>query len=159
MKYRINISIKNLNETKFFAKVISKIIHLKVLILLKGKIGTGKTTFTSYLINEIAKKKTKVLSPTFPIVNTYKFEDKEIWHYDLYRLNDKKEFNSLDFEIALENYVIVEWPEIMEDLFPHRRIEISFKDLGDYSRNIDIIFFGYDNLFYNKVWKLLKQKF
>ena len=159
MKYKINISIKNLNETKFFAKVISKIIHPKVLILLKGKIGTGKTTFTSYLINEIAKKKTKVLSPTFPIVNTYKFEDKEIWHYDLYRLSNKKEFYSLDFEIALENFVIIEWPEIMEDLFPQKRIEITFKDLGDYSRKVDIIFFGYDNLFYNKVWKLLKQKF
>jgi len=126
---------------------------------LKGKIGTGKTTFTSYLINEIAKKKTKVLSPTFPIVNTYKFEDKEIWHYDLYRLSNKKEFYSLDFEIALENFVIIEWPEIMEDLFPQKRIEITFKDLGDYSRKVDIIFFGYDNPFYNKVWKLLKQKF
>ena len=159
MKYKINISIKNLNETKFLAKVISKIVHPKVLILLKGKIGTGKTTFTSYLINEIAKEKTKVLSPTFPIVNTYKFGDKEVWHYDLYRLNNKNEFYSLDFEIAFDNYVIVEWPEVMEDLFPQKRIEIMFNDLGDYSREIDIIFFGYDKPFYNKVWKLLKQKF
>ena len=159
MKHKINIIIKNLNETKFLAKVISKIVHPKVLILLKGKIGTGKTTFTSYLINEIAKKKIKVLSPTFPIVNTYKFGDKEIWHYDLYRLNDKNEFYSLDFEIALDNYVIVEWPEVMEDLFPKRRIEIIFKDFGDYSRKLDVIFFGYENPLYNKVWKLLKQKF
>ena len=159
MKYKINISIKNLNETKFLAKVISKIVHPKVLILLKGKIGTGKTTFTSYLINEIAKEKTKVLSPTFPIVNTYKFGDKEVWHYDLYRLNNKNEFYSLDFEIAFDNYVIVEWPEVMEDLFPQKRIEIMFKDFGDYSRKIDVIFFGYDNPLYNKVWKLLKQKF
>ncbi len=159
MKYKINISIKNLNETKFLAKVISKIVHPKVLILLKGKIGTGKTTFTSYLINEMAKEKTKVLSPTFPIVNTYKFGDKEVWHYDLYRLNNKNEFYSLDFEIAFDNYVIVEWPEVMEDLFPQKRIEIMFKDFGDYSRKVDVIFFGYDYPFYNKVWKLLKQKF
>ena len=159
MKYKINISIKNLNETKFLAKVISKIIHPKVLILLKGKIGTGKTAFTSYLINEIAKEKTKVLSPTFPIVNTYKFRDKEVWHYDLYRLNNKNEFYSLDFEIAFDNYVIVEWPEVMEDLFPKKRIELMFKDFGDYSRKVDVIFFGYDYPFYNKVWKLLKQKF
>ena len=159
MNYKINISIKNLNETKFLAKVISRIVHPKVLILLKGKIGTGKTTFTSYLINEIAKRKTKVLSPTFPIVNTYKFGNKEIWHYDLYRLKNKNEFYSLDFEIALDNYVIVEWPEIMEDLFLQKRIVIMFKDFGDYSRTVDVIFSGYDNPFYNKVWKLLKQKF
>ena len=49
MKYKINISIKNLNETKFLAKVISKIVHPKVLILLKGKIGTGKQPLQAIL--------------------------------------------------------------------------------------------------------------
>ena len=71
MVYQINISVKNLNETKYLAKVFSLTVKIPLFLSLKGKIGTGKTTFANFLINQIAKKKIKVLSPTFPIVNIY----------------------------------------------------------------------------------------
>ena len=159
MVYQINISVKNLNETKYLAKVFSLTVKIPLFISLKGKIGTGKTTFANFLINQIAKKKIKVLSPTFPIVNIYKVRKTEVWHYDLYRISDKNEFFKLDFDIALNHYVLVEWPELMEEFFPKDRIEITFKDGEADVRNIKICFLGKTSVYYKEVWKHLKKKF
>ena len=48
MVNEINISVKNLNETKYLAKVFSQKLKFPILIVLKGKIGTGKTTFANF---------------------------------------------------------------------------------------------------------------
>ena len=159
MSYEINISVKNLNETKYLAKVFVLTLKVPLLISLKGKIGMGKTTFASFFINHLSKEKVKVLSPTFPIVNTYKLKKLEIWHYDLYRIKDKKEFFTLDFDIALNNCVLVEWPELMEEFFPKNRIEIFFKDEESDLRNIKISLLGSCTNYYKEIWKLLKKKF
>ena len=97
MEYDINISVKNLNETKYLAKILSLKFSPPLFISLKGEIGTGKTTFANFFVNHLSEQKTKVLSPTFPIVNIYKVKKNEIWHYDLYRIKDKNEFFKLEF--------------------------------------------------------------
>ena len=57
MDYEINISLKNLNETKYLAKVFSLTLKSPLFISLKGKIGSGKTTFASFFINQLSKRK------------------------------------------------------------------------------------------------------
>ena len=81
------------------------------------------------------------MSPTFPIINIYKLKKVEIWHYDLYRIKDPKEFFTLDFDVALNHCVLVEWPEIMEEFFPKNRVEIIFKDDEKDLRNLKNLFF------------------
>ena len=159
MDYDINISVKNLNETKYLAKILSLKFSPPLFISLKGEIGTGKTTFANFFVNHLSEKKTKVLSPTFPIVNIYKVKKNEIWHYDLYRIKDKNEFFKLDFDLALNHCVLVEWPELMEEFFPKRRIEITFKDNKANCRNVKICLLGFDSNYYKETWKLLKKKF
>ena len=111
----------------------------------------------TFFINQLSKVKLKVLSPTFPIVNIYKIKENEIWHYDLYRIKDKHEFFTLDFDIALNHCVLVEWPEILEEFFPKSRIEIFFKEDKNDLRNIKISFFGSVTSYYKEIWKLLKK--
>ena len=159
MDYEINISVKNLNETKYLAKVFSLKLKIPFFLSLKGKIGTGKTTFASFFINHVSKEKIKVLSPTFPIINIYKLKKVEIWHYDLYRIKDPKEFFTLDFDVALNHCVLVEWPEIMEEFFPKNRVEIIFKDDEKDLRNLKICFLGCNANYYEEIWKHLKKKF
>ena len=159
MDYEINISVKNLNETKYLAKVFSITLKSPLFISLKGKIGSGKTTFASLFINQLSKEKIKVLSPTFPIVNTYKIKKTEIWHYDLYRIKDKIEFFSLDFDIALNHCVLVEWPELMEEFFPKNRVEIIFTDNEAGDRYVKICLLDFNSNYYKEIWKLLKKKF
>ena len=60
MDYDINISVKNLNETKYLAKVFSLKFTTPLFISLKGEIGTGKTTFANFFINHLSEQKTNL---------------------------------------------------------------------------------------------------
>jgi tRNA threonylcarbamoyladenosine biosynthesis protein TsaE len=134
MKDEFEINLKNLNDTQKLAEKIANVVKPKTFISLRGKIGTGKTTFVRFLINFLSRKKVKVLSPTFSLVNFYELINVKIWHYDLYRLKNKNEIFDLDFDIALLGCVIVEWPEIIEEFLPKDRIEILFDEDKNFTR-------------------------
>ena len=57
----------------------------KTIILLKGQLGSGKTTFVKELLS-YKYKFNNVNSPTFGIINTYDVKENLIFHYDLYRI-------------------------------------------------------------------------
>ncbi len=142
MKEQYDIHLKNLNECAKLAKKISKFIQHESFLCLYGDLGSGKTTFARFLINSLADKKTKVLSPTFPILQTYDLSKIKIWHYDLYRISKKDEIFNLDFETALKDCVIVEWPEIVKDFLPKNRIDFFFFEDKHFNRRVKIKFFG-----------------
>tara|TARA_B100000963_G_C22434359_1_gene583614 strand:+ start:373 stop:807 length:435 start_codon:yes stop_codon:yes gene_type:complete len=144
MKDDFKIKLTTLEDTKSFAKEISKIIKPKTFISLRGKLGVGKTTLVREIINILSKKKQKVPSPTFSIVNTYNSRIGRIWHYDLYRIQNKNEIFNLDYDIALLECVIVEWPEIIKDFFPRKRIEIHLKEDLEFSRSAILRKINYD---------------
>ena len=158
MTSELYIRIKNLNETKILAQKVSESLSIPFFICLSGDIGSGKTTFARFLINQFSKKKIKVLSPTFPIVQIYDLKSVNIWHYDLYRIEKKKEFFNLDFDAAIADCVIVEWPDIFLDNFPKDRIEIIFHDDENNSRDVRIKLFGTSQKIKEKLWKKLDQK-
>ena len=70
----------------------------------------------------------------------------------------KKEFFNLDFDTAISNCVIVEWPDIFLDYFPKNRIEIIFQDENNNSREVRIKLFGISQKIKEKLWKKLVQK-
>ena len=128
MTDEFKINLDNLRETEKLAQNIAKRIKPKTFISLRGKLGVGKTTLASLIINNLSKKKIRVLSPTFSLVNIYDLKNIKIWHYDLFRLSNKKEIFELDFELALLDCVIVEWPEIITEYLPHKRIDIHLDE-------------------------------
>ena len=128
MKDEFKINLDNLRETEKLAQKISKRIKPKSFISLRGKLGVGKTTLASLIINNLSKKKIRVLSPTFSLVNIYDLKNIKVWHYDLFRLKNKTEIFELDFELALSDCVIVEWPEIITEYLPHKRIDIHLDE-------------------------------
>ena len=124
MKDEFKINLVNLRETEKLAQKIAQRIEPKSFISLRGKLGVGKTTLASLIINNLSKKKIRVISPTFSLVNIYDLKTIKVWHYDLFRLRNKKEIFELDFELALLDCVIVEWPEIITEYLPNKRIDI-----------------------------------
>ena len=139
--------LKKIEDTKNLSKNISKIIKAGDIIFLYGEIGTGKTTFTRFVINYFESrnkiKNSDVLSPTFNIVYDYDIGKEKILHYDLYRLKNYNEISQLGmFETSNDSIKIVEWPELI-DSKPKDRIDIQFKysKLID-SRKIKVIGFG-----------------
>lgn len=109
--------------------------HIKhSILLLKGNLGAGKTTFTQNLLKKMGIKD-QVSSPTYSIVNEYETDDRKIYHFDLYRMNSKEEVYEMGIEEYLDdnNFSIIEWPEIYEEEFadfPHHIIEISHAESG-----------------------------
>ena len=111
--------IKSLEQLNSLSKKVADHIKEKDFIFLTGEIGVGKTTFTRYLINYLQRKEgsntTEVLSPTFNLLYEYDLKKFKIMHYDLYRINNRKELNNLGIFQENENAIkIIEWPGIIK---------------------------------------------
>ena len=94
------INITSEKSTKELAQKFTEYLKGGEFILLYGEMGVGKTTFVKYFINEFQKKnelsQTEITSPTFNLLNEYQIRDTKIKHYDLFRINSKKEVNDLE---------------------------------------------------------------
>ena len=107
-------------------------------LFLYGEMGVGKTTFVRYLINGFQKKNklklTEVTSPTFNLLSEYNINNLTIKHYDLYRLKNEREIDSLGlFEEDPDSIILVEWPEIVKrDL--KNLIKLYFSYENDYQK-------------------------
>ena len=120
----------NLSQIDTISKKIISNISNTDYIFLFGELGSGKTTFTRSLINELQKKnkvnKTEVLSPTFNLLYEYEIKSLKVMHYDLYRLESLKEIDQLGIFENSENAIsIVEWPEKIKKNVEDR-LEITF---------------------------------
>ena len=108
-------SLEHLNSLSH--KVADQLIKNDCIFLI-GEIGTGKTTFTRYLINYLQEKNgekiTEVLSPTFNLLYEYDLNNLKIMHYDLYRIRDEKELKHLGiFSDNQDTIKIIEWPQLI----------------------------------------------
>ena len=109
-------------------------------VFLYGEVGVGKTTFVRYLINGFQKKNklilTEVTSPTFNLLSEYSINNLTIKHYDLYRLKNESEVDSLGlFEEEPDTIILVEWPEIIKrDL--KNLVKLYFSYENDYQKRI-----------------------
>ena len=140
---RINISEEK--KTKLIARIFSKNIKAGDVLFFKGELGVGKTTFIKYLINFLQTDKsnlvTEIPSPTFNLVNEYQIDSLIIKHYDLYRINDEKELNSIGiFEDSSEQITLIEWPEIIKNHRIKNIVYLNFDYDEDYkSRYLTIL--------------------
>jgi len=110
----------------------------KTIILLKGQLGSGKTTFVKELLFH-KYKFNDVNSPTFGIINSYNISKNLIFHYDLYRINNASELDEIGFYDNLETEAVhfIEWPEIIPLKLIHANFIITF-DLIDQYRLLSI---------------------
>ncbi|EKE09082.1 MAG: ATPase or kinase [uncultured bacterium] len=114
-------------ETKALAYKVARELHLGDLLLLKGELGSGKSTFARALIQTLCGETTEVPSPTFTLVQSYEAPEFTLWHFDLYRLDHPDEIFELGIEEALRCGVcVIEWPERLGTHLPNTYREIEF---------------------------------
>lgn len=94
--------------------IIPKLQHR--ILLLKGNLGAGKTTFSQFLLKSLGSTD-EVSSPTYTIVNEYNTPNGVVFHFDLYRMKSVEEVYDIGMEDYLDNarLCIIEWPDIYED--------------------------------------------
>ncbi len=127
-------------ETKNIAREIASKIESNALIILNGELGAGKTKFTEGFLSYFGLE-SEISSPTFTIVNEYKNEKANIYHFDVYRLSDIDEFYAIGGEEYFSRGIcIIEWGEIIEDALPGHYIKIDIqKDEENLEKRIIII--------------------
>ena len=113
-------------ETAHLAQELAASLKPGDVILLKGELGAGKSTFARALIQALCGEHTEVPSPTFTLVQTYEAPHFVLWHFDLYRLEHVEEIHELGIEEAYATGVcLIEWPERLGTALPKEYIEIE----------------------------------
>ena len=128
-------------ETKELGKKIAESIgNNKKIIVLNGELGAGKTKFTEGFLSYYGLEN-EISSPTFTIVNEYKNEKVNIYHFDVYRLLDVDEFYAIGGEEYFDKGIcLIEWGEQIEDALPLEYIKITLKK-NDENENTRILNF------------------
>ena len=133
--------LKNTSETISFGKDFVKNLKPKSIILLKGPIGAGKTSFVKGIGQGLYIKE-GITSPTFALSHHYESGTMHLIHMDLYRLEDYKSARELyieeEEELEINNgLLIIEWPELIEPILDiYWKIEISYDSKE--GRNLNI---------------------
>ena len=102
-----------------------------------GGMGAGKTTFIHALC--LVKGVTDTVgSPTFSIINEYRYPAGKIFHIDLYRLKDEEEAIRAGVEDVLYSgdICLVEWPERAPGIFPPESVNLR---IGAVDRELRIL--------------------
>ncbi len=149
MNNRFKILSKNLEETKKIAEKLSFFLKQHGgLICLYGDIGAGKTALTT-LCAKILGVKEHVTSPSFVILNEYHSGEIDIYHFDLYRLENeglKSILDELRTYSELKNALtFVEWAEFSNGELDVNRLEISIKYVDDTEREFEFVNMGISN--------------
>ena len=142
MKFEIE-SINKLPETA--TKIIE---YLKLnaemqeynCIAFYGEMGAGKTTLIKELCNQLGVNDV-TSSPSFSLINEYlDKEDKSIFHFDFYRINDIEEAYDIGYEDCFysNSLCFIEWPEKIEGLLPENHTIIKINILDDKKRVVEI---------------------
>lgn len=106
---------------------------------LTGDLGVGKTVFTQGFAHGLDIQE-PVNSPTFTIVQVYESGRMPFYHFDVYRIGDVEEMEEIGFDdyILGEGVSLIEWANLIEEILPEHRTEITIEknlDQGfDYRR-------------------------
>ena len=125
--------LKNLEETIKFGNNFSLKLKAKSKILLKGQIGTGKTSLVKGIAEGLQIKE-NITSPTFALSHHYDSGKIPLIHMDLYRLENtlsaKELFLEEEEELEQNNGImVIEWPEkIISLVQDYWLIEINYTE-------------------------------
>jgi tRNA threonylcarbamoyladenosine biosynthesis protein TsaE len=145
----MNLFLKNRIKVKFIANSVKETqlcaqrlaLQLKAgdIVLLQGDLGAGKTTYVKGLAQALKVAPKKVNSPTFVLMNHYKGK-LPIYHFDLYRLGNPKELDTLDFDEYFygDGISLIEWPERLGKYKPNPYYLVELKHKGENQREICI---------------------
>jgi tRNA threonylcarbamoyladenosine biosynthesis protein TsaE len=103
------------------------------IVALSGDLGAGKTTFARAVIRALGWEG-EVPSPTFTLVQPYD-TNPEVWHVDLYRLDDPGEADALGL-FETDAVLLIEWPERLGDRLPREALRLRLDGAGEATRRL-----------------------
>ena len=104
-------------------------LHPGRALLLSGTLGAGKTALARAILRAMTGEPgLEVPSPSYTLMQSYETPRGTVHHFDLWRLDDWRDLRELGFEEALDDIVMVEWPDRLGPLAPADawRVDIAF---------------------------------
>ncbi len=123
--------VENLGETLKLGKQFANSLKPLSIVLLKGPIGAGKTSFVQGIAEGLEIKE-DITSPTFALSHHYHSGRIPLIHLDLYRLDNTsiaREFFIAEEEEACQNeaILVIEWPDLIKPIISNYwEIEIDY---------------------------------
>ena len=129
-------------ETEEFAAQLAGRLKPGDVLSLTGELGVGKTGFVRGLFSGLGGNPAyNVTSPTFTLLHEYPTKKGPLYHLDLYRLGNYREFYEAGLAECLEDkgFAVIEWGEKFEELNPSFTHRLSMKITGENERKIEIL--------------------
>ena len=117
------------DETRQVGRALAACLEPGDVVLLTGDLGAGKTQFVQGVAAGLGAREVP-MSPTFNIVLSYGSGRLPLHHFDLYRLDERKQLDDIGMREYLESggVCFVEWAEKFPEVFDeYLAIEISKK--------------------------------
>jgi len=111
------------------------------IVLLFGDLGSGKTAMSKGIAKGLGVESC-VTSPTFTLMQVYQGR-LNLYHFDLYRLNNTDELADLGYEEFLfsdDGVAVVEWADRMQELIPERYLRVDIERMSENTRKISMNF-------------------
>ena len=125
------IELPNLAATEALATVVAALARPGDAILLEGPLGAGKTAFArAFLRAACGDPALEVPSPTFTLVQSYETSLGPVHHFDLWRIDDSAALAELGWDEALDDIVLLEWPERLGALRPAEALTVALHPAG-----------------------------
>ena len=115
-----------------FAAELALFARPGMALLLKGDLGSGKSTFARAFIRALSGGAAfDIPSPTFTLIQSYTETRVPAAHADLYRIGSDSELAELGLDDLLDTHVLlVEWPERLLDLPLADRLLVELSGSG-----------------------------
>lgn len=147
LEHRVTDTAEQTSEFgEFFAKEYLKENEGCIVVALSGELGAGKTQFTKGVGKELGVDEI-INSPTYTIINEYKYGNSVLAHMDTWRLSDEDDLSKSGLVEHLESgdIVVIEWADKfyqeIQQLCESRNIpmyKINFKYMSLEKRDITI---------------------
>ena len=140
MTYRVKSDVETYEIGRQLAEKLTILNKKRAYIAMRGEMGVGKTVFTRGFVSHFGRANVK--SPTYTIVNEYKLPSTRVYHFDLYRIEDGDDLESIGYHdyVESEAYCIVEWSERVPEYIPDDAITVTISRVSEdeSARDIDI---------------------
>src|SRR5438445_11363472 len=90
------VTTHSAEETIAFGRTLAETLAPPKLVVLRGELGSGKTTLVKGIAEAFhAASEEDVTSPTFTLVHEYRSPRVNVYHIDLYRVDNQSEMETL----------------------------------------------------------------
>lgn len=126
-----SIQTRSTEQTEALGYALAELLSLHPempsFVALYGDLGVGKTAFVRGFTSLFSSARVK--SPTFSLVNEYRGEALTVFHFDMYRITDEDELDSIGFYDYLDRrgICLVEWSENIPFALPDRYLRVEIR--------------------------------